>query len=141
MRRPTTLALASTLAFAFAFALSGAAQPARAAPPAAVVTPLMTRPLDDYPGKEMTMIAVEYPPGAADPVHRHHAYAFVYVLEGSIVMQVDGGEQVTLTPGQTFYEGPHDVHTIGRNASRTRPARFLAVLLKDRGAPVLVPEK
>ncbi|MFB9125177.1 cupin domain-containing protein [Paraburkholderia dipogonis] len=114
---------------------------ARAEAPAAIVTPLMTQPLDDYPGKEALMISVEYPPGAADPVHRHHAHGFIYVLEGSIVMQVKGGKEVTLTPGQTFYEGPNDVHTVGRNASQTKPARFLVLLLKDKGAPVLVPEK
>ncbi|MFM0551030.1 cupin domain-containing protein [Paraburkholderia sediminicola] len=114
---------------------------ARAEAPAAIVTPLMTQPLDDYPGKEALMISVEYPPGAADPVHRHHAHGFIYVLEGSIVMQVKGGKAVTLTPGQTFYEGPNDVHTVGRNASQTKPARFLVLLLKDKGAPVLVPEK
>jgi len=114
---------------------------ARAAAPAAIVTPLMTQPLDDYPGKEALMIAVEYPPGAADPVHRHHAHGFIYVLEGSIVMQVKGGKEVTLTPGQTFYEGPNDVHTVGHNASQTQPARFIVLLLKDKGAPILVPEK
>jgi quercetin dioxygenase-like cupin family protein len=114
---------------------------ARAAAPEAVVTPLMTKPLDDYPGKEAMMITVNYPPGAVDPVHRHHAHAFVYVLEGSIVMQVKGGKEVTLTPGQTFYEGPNDVHTVGRNASQTKPAKFIVLLLKDKGAPVLVPEK
>jgi len=70
------------------------------------------------------MLTVEYPPGGADPVHRHDAHAFVYVLEGSIVMQVKGGAEVTLKPGQTFDEGPHDVHTIGRDASTTQPAKF-----------------
>ncbi|WP_168794300.1 cupin domain-containing protein [Paraburkholderia aromaticivorans] len=114
---------------------------ARAEAPAAIVTPLMTQPLDDYAGKEALMITVEYPPGAADPVHRHHAHGFIYVLEGSIVMQVKGGKEVTLTRGQTFYEGPNDIHTVGRNASQTKPARFLVLLLKDKGAPVLVPEK
>jgi quercetin dioxygenase-like cupin family protein len=114
---------------------------ARAEAPAAIVTPLMTQPLDDYPGKEALMISVEYPPGAADPVHRHHAHGFIYVLEGTIVMQVKGGRAVTLTPGQTFYEGPNDVHTVGRNASQTKPARFIVLLLKDKGAPILVPEK
>ncbi|MBB5502232.1 quercetin dioxygenase-like cupin family protein [Paraburkholderia sp. MM5384-R2] len=87
------------------------------------------------------MISVTYPPGSVDPVHRHYADAFVYVLEGSIVMQVKGGKEVTLTPGQTFYEGPNDVHTVGRNASKTQPAKFMVILLKDKGAPVLVPEK
>ncbi|MBP0590531.1 cupin domain-containing protein [Paraburkholderia sp. LEh10] len=114
---------------------------AQAAAPEAIVTPLMTKPLDDYPGKESLMIMVEYPPGAVDPVHRHHAHAFVYVLEGTIVMQVKGGNEVTLKPGQTFYEGPNDVHTVGRNASQTQPAKFIVLLLKDKGAPVLVPEK
>jgi quercetin dioxygenase-like cupin family protein len=85
------------------------------------------------------MITVDYPPGAVDPVHRHNAHAFVYVLEGSIVMGVKGGKEITLTPGQTFYEGPNDVHTIGRNASLTKPARFLVFLLKDREKPVLTP--
>jgi quercetin dioxygenase-like cupin family protein len=114
---------------------------AHAAAPEAIVTPLMTKPLDEYPGKEALMISVVYPPGAVDPVHRHHAHAFVYVVEGSIVMQLKGGKEVTLTPGQTFYEGPNDVHTVGRNASQTQPAKFIVVLLKDKGAPVLVPEK
>ncbi|SEE98606.1 Cupin domain protein [Burkholderia sp. WP9] len=112
-----------------------------AAAPEAVVTPLMTKPLDDFPGKEALMITVTYPPGSVDPVHRHYADAFVYVLEGSIVMQVKGGKEVTLTPGQTFYEGPNDVHTVGRNASQTQPAKFIVLLLKNKGAPVLVPEK
>jgi quercetin dioxygenase-like cupin family protein len=105
----------------------------------AVVTPLMTKELADMPGKEALMITVEYPPGSKDAVHRHNAHAFVYVLEGSIVMQVKGGKPVTLTPGQTFYEGPGDVHVVGRNASSTKPARFLVLLVKDKGAPVLVP--
>jgi quercetin dioxygenase-like cupin family protein len=85
------------------------------------------------------MIVVTYPPGSVDPVHRHDAHAFVYVLEGSIVMALNGGKEVTLTAGQTFYEGPDDIHTVGRNASRTRPARFLVVLLKNENAPVLTP--
>ncbi|HEX6435148.1 MAG TPA: cupin domain-containing protein [Gemmatimonadales bacterium] len=105
----------------------------------AVVTPLLTKELADLPGKEALMITVEYPPNSKDAVHRHNAHAFVYVLEGSIVMQVKGGKPVTLTPGQTFYERPGDVHVVGRNASSTKPARFLVLLLKNRGAPVLVP--
>jgi quercetin dioxygenase-like cupin family protein len=103
------------------------------------VTSLMSRDLTDLPGKEGTMLVVEYAPGAEDPVHRHNAHAFVYVLEGSVVMQVKGGQEATLTPGQTFYEGPDDVHTVGRNASTTRPAKILAILVKDKGAPILVP--
>lgn len=107
--------------------------------PSASVTPLMTKALADYPGKEVLMITVDYPPGAVDPAHRHNAHAFIYVLEGSIVMGVKDGKEVTLTPGQTFYEGPSDVHTIGRNASLTKSARFLVFLLKDSKKPVLTP--
>ncbi len=105
----------------------------------AKVTPLMSKDLAECPGKEGLMITVVYPPGASDPVHRHNAYAFVYVLEGSVVMQVKGGKEVTLTPGQTFYEGPNDIHTVGRNASNTKPAKFIAFLVKNKGAPVLIP--
>jgi len=105
----------------------------------AEVTPLMSKDLADFPGKEGLMISVVYPPGASDPIHRHNAHAFLYVLEGSIVMQVKGGKQITLTPGQSFYEGPNDLHTVGKNASSTKPAKFIVVLVKDKGAPVLVP--
>ena len=94
----------------------------------AQVTQLMSKDLTEFPGKEAEMITVEYPPGSTDPIHRHNAHAFVYVLEGSIVMQVRGGKEVTLTPGQTFYEGPNDVHVVGRNASQTKPAKFVAFL-------------
>ena len=105
----------------------------------AKITSLMSKDLMENPGKEVLMITVEYPPGGSDPVHRHNAHAFVYVLDGSIVMQLKGGKQVTLTPGQTFYEGPDDVHIVGRNASSTKPAKFLVFLIKNKGAPVLVP--
>jgi len=107
----------------------------------AKITSLMTKELTDIPGKEVEMITVEYPPGGADPIHRHNAHAFVYVLEGSIVMQVKGGKEVTLTPGQPFYEGPDDVHIVGRNASSTKPAKFVVVLVKNKGAPLFVPVK
>ena len=105
----------------------------------AKVTELLSKDLTNLPGKEGLMITVEYPPGSSDPIHRHKAHAFVYVLEGSVVMQVRGGKQVTLTPGQTFYEGPDDVHVVGRNASGTKPAKFVVFLVKDKGAPVVVP--
>src|SRR5262249_25937950 len=105
--------------------------------PHAIVTQLLTKPVPEAPGKELEMISVEYPPGSADPVHRHDAHAVVYVLEGSIVMQVKGGKEVTLKPGDTFYEGPNDVHTVGRNASQTEPAKFIVVLLKKQNAPIL----
>src|SRR5499427_3732998 len=107
----------------------------------AQVTPLMSKDLAEYPGKEGLMITVVYPPGASDPVHRHNAYAFVYVLEGSIVMQLKGGKEVTLTPGQTFYEGPDDVHIVGRSADKTKPAKFVVFLIKNKDAPVFVPVK
>ena len=103
------------------------------------VTSLMSQALTDMAGKEGLMITVEYAPGGSDPIHRHNAHAFVYVFEGSIVMQVKGGKQVTVTPGQTFYEGPDDVHVVGRNASKTRPAKFVVLLIKDKGAPVVLP--
>jgi quercetin dioxygenase-like cupin family protein len=103
------------------------------------VTPLMSKDLPEYPGKEVLMITVEHAPGGASAIHRHNAYAFVYVLEGSVIMQLKNGEQVTLTPGQTFYEGPDDVHLVDRNASSTEPAKFLVFLIKNKGAPALVP--
>jgi len=93
----------------------------------------------ENPGKEMLMIIVEHAPSGSSPIHRHNAHATVYVLEGSVVMQVKGGKQVTLTPGQAFYEGPDDVHVVDRNASSTKPAKFLVVLIKDKGAPAFVP--
>ena len=107
----------------------------------AKVTQLMSKDLTDLPGKEGVMITVEYPPGHADEIHRHNAHAFVYVLEGSVVMQVRGAEKVTLKPGQTFYEGPNDVHVVGQNASPTKPAKFVVFFVKNKGAPILVPAK
>lgn len=105
------------------------------------IATLMTKDLADAPGKEVVMFTVEFPPGWADPVHRHDAQGFIYVLDGSVVMQVKGGKEVTLTPGQSFYEGPRDVHVVGRNVSDTKPAKFLVVLIKRKGAPILVPVK
>jgi quercetin dioxygenase-like cupin family protein len=107
----------------------------------AKVTPLITKNLANIPGKEAMMFTVEFAPGAEDAVHRHNAHVFVYVLEGSVVMQVRGGKEVTLGPGGTFYEGPTDVHTVGRNASKTQPAKFLAFFVKDTGAPLVIPTK
>jgi quercetin dioxygenase-like cupin family protein len=101
----------------------------------------MSKDLKDNPGKEVVMITVEYPPGWSDPVHRHYAQAFVYVIEGSVVMQVKAGKEVTLSLGQTFYEGPDDVQVEGRNASTTKPAKILVVMIKEKGAPILVPVK
>ena len=116
-----------------------AQQPATSQAPQASVTELTSKDLPDFPGKEVLMITVEYPPGSVDPIHRHNAHAFVYVLEGSIIMQVKAGKEVTLTPGQTFYEGPNDIHTVGKNASSTKPAKFIVFFIKDKDAPVLVP--
>ena len=106
-----------------------------------VVKQLMTRELKDMPGKELLAITVDYPPGGADPVHRHDAHAFVFVLEGSIVMGVKGGKEHTLTAGQTFYEGPQDLHTVGRNASKTKPAKFVVMMVKDVKKPFFIPVK
>ncbi|HEY9443328.1 MAG TPA: cupin domain-containing protein [Gemmatimonadales bacterium] len=105
----------------------------------AKVTPLMTKELPDIPGREALMVTVQYAPGQSSAVHRHNAHTFVYVLEGSVMMQVKGGAPVTLTPGQTFYEGPEDIHVVSRNASTTRPAKFLVLFVKMKGAPVSLP--
>jgi quercetin dioxygenase-like cupin family protein len=105
----------------------------------AKVTPLMSKDLVAAPGKEITMITVEYLPGAVDPIHTHNAQALIYVLEGEIVMQVKGGPLVTLKPGETYYEGPDDVHVVGRNASKTKPAKFVVFFVKEKGAPILTP--
>jgi quercetin dioxygenase-like cupin family protein len=105
----------------------------------AKVTELLAKDFQDLPGKDGVLLTVEYPPGAVDPIHRHNAHGFIYVLEGSIVMRVKGGKEMTLTAGQTFYEGPQDVHVVGRNASQTQPARFIVFLVKNKFAPVLVP--
>ena len=102
---------------------------------------VMTKDLAGVPSKDVVMFTVQFPPGWADPVHRHDGQGFIYVLEGSIVMQVKGGKEVTLTPGQSFYEGPDDIHVVGRNASTTNPAKFLVILIKGKGAPLLVPVK
>lgn len=105
------------------------------------VRPVMSKDLPEVPGKEVLIITVEYPPSGKDPVHRHNAHGFIYVLEGTILMQVKGGKEVTLTPGQSWYEGPEDIHVVGRNASTTQPAKFLVFLFKEKDAPVLVPAK
>lgn len=116
-------------------------QPATAAAQGVSFQSLMTQPLPEYPGKEVEMIVVDYAPGGADPVHRHDAHGFVYVLEGSIVMGVKGGKEVTLKAGETFHEGLNDIHTVGRNASTTQPAKFVVFLIKKQGAPILTPVK
>src|SRR5215475_4302108 len=105
----------------------------------AKVTSLMSKDLPDMPGKEMLMIIVEHAPGGSNPAHRHNAHAMLYVLEGSVVMQVKGGKEVALTPGESFYEGPNDVHLVDRNASGTEPAKFVVFMIKDKGAPALLP--
>ena len=121
--------------------LLGAAIPPVHAAGDAKVTELMKKPLEGVPGKEVTMITVEYPPGSVDPVHRHDAATFVYVLEGAVEMQMEGGPKMTLHPGDTFYEDPKGVHLVGRNLSDTEPAKFVVVLVKNQGAPLLIPVK
>lgn len=140
MIRSTPL-LRTLCALAFAGCSAHAVAQAQAAPPHPVVTELMTQALANIPGKDVLMITVDYAPGGADPVHRHDAHGFIYVLEGSIVMGVKGGKEQTLLPGQTFYEGPRDVHTVGRNASQTAPAKFLVFLLKDKNKPAVISVK
>ncbi len=105
------------------------------------VTPVMMKNLTDIPGKQLVVVTVEYAPGGADAPHRHNADAVVYVLEGSVIEQVKGGKPDTLTAGQTFYEGPADIHIVGRNASQTEPAKLVAILVKKQGAPPVVPVK
>jgi quercetin dioxygenase-like cupin family protein len=130
MKRIPFLLLATVLPFGGALAQTA---------PQPIVAPIMQKDLADMPGKEMVMLSVEYPPGAVEHIHRHDAYAFVYVLEGTIVEGVRGGKEVTLTPGQTFYEGPNDVHTVGRNASTTKAAKFVVVLVKKKGVDAVLP--
>ena len=127
-----------TIAMVFVLAFSALSVGA-SEPPQPIVKPLMQKDLPDLPGRETLMLAVEYPPGSVEHIHRHNAHAFVYMLEGSIIMGVRGGKEVTLTPGQTFYEGPNDVHTVGRNASATKPARFVVVLVKKQGVDPVLP--
>jgi quercetin dioxygenase-like cupin family protein len=103
------------------------------------ITELMSKDLAGFPDKEVLMYTVDFPPGFSSPVHRHEAQVSVYVLEGSVVMQVRGGEEVTLQPGQTFYENPKDVHVVSRNASSTKPAKFLVFLIHKKGTPLVMP--
>jgi quercetin dioxygenase-like cupin family protein len=117
--------------------LSVAATPAMAEK----VTPLMAQDLAGLAGKEGIMLTVEYAPGASSTKHRHNAHVFVYVLEGSVVMQLEGGKAVTLGRGQTFYESPGDIHSVSKNPSKTRPAKFVVFVLKDKGEPPVVPVK
>lgn len=134
------MSLLKNLAPAVIITCSSFAVPVAFAAEEPVVTPLLTKTLPEVPGKEVLMITVDYAPGAADPVHRHDAHAFVYVLKGTIVMQVKGGKEVTLTRGQTFYEAPSDLHIVGKNASSTEPAKFLVLLVKEKGTPAFTVE-
>lgn len=122
----------TTVAILFALSTSLHAQSAKA-------TPLITKDLPELAGKEAVMLTVEYAPGGTSKEHRHNAHTFVYVLEGSVVMQVKGGKTVTLGPGETFYESPDDIHTVSKNASTTKPAKFLVFFVKQKGAPTTVP--
>jgi quercetin dioxygenase-like cupin family protein len=150
MRNVWLLSLSLSLAFCLSLALASSSSannstadnsPASSsvADQGAKVTPLMSKDLVGVAGKEISMLTVEYTPGSVDPIHTHNAQAMVYVLEGEIVMQVKGGPQVTLKPGETFYEGPEDVHIVGRNASKTKPAKFVVFFVKEKGAPILTP--
>ena len=103
------------------------------------VNKLLTKPLPEAPGKEIEVITVDYAPGAVDTMHRHDAHAVVYVLEGEIEMQLRGGALQRLVPGQVFYESPQDVHTVSRNASKTKRAKFVVFFVKNQEAPILTP--
>jgi quercetin dioxygenase-like cupin family protein len=105
------------------------------------ITPLITKDLAGFPGKQVLMYTVDFPPGFSSPIHRHDAQVSVYVLEGSVVMQVRGQEELTLGPGQSFYEDPNDIHVVSRNASSTNPAKFLVFLINKKGAPLVLPAK
>jgi quercetin dioxygenase-like cupin family protein len=126
------------LGLLFLPAIAAIGMQAAVAAPGIVLTELMSKELGDISGKELLAITVDYAPGATDPVHRHDAHAFVYVLEGSVTMGLRGGREVTLTKGQTFYEGLAEVHTVSRNASSTKPARFLVVFVKNKGVDPLL---
>ena len=129
------------VAVGFVLAALASAGAAQAPAPAAKATPLLTKPIVGVDGKEGVMLTVEYPPGVASAPHRHNANTFVYVLEGSVVMQVAGGPELTLTAGQTFYESPSDIHTVSRNASDTQSAKILVMFVKDVGAPATAPAR
>ncbi|MGE7136493.1 cupin domain-containing protein [Luteibacter sp. NPDC031894] len=135
MRIVTTIALLLALTPALALAQKDPSEGA----PQAKVTELFTKAVKENPGKEVELITVDYPPGAIDPIHRHDAYAIVYVLEGNIVMAVKGQPEKTLKPGDSYFEGPDDIHTVGRNASKTKPAKFVVFFLKDQNKPILTP--
>ncbi len=122
---------------AFSLSLAGGTLVAQKDP----VRSLMSKDLAGVAGKELSMLSVEYSPGESTPAHTHPAQAMVYVLEGSIVMQAKGNAPVTLASGQTWYEGPDDVHIVSRNASNSAPAKYLVFMVKDKGAPILTPVK
>jgi quercetin dioxygenase-like cupin family protein len=105
------------------------------------LTPLITKDLAVLPGEQVLMYTVDFPPGFSSPVHRHNAQVSVYVLEGFVVMQVRGQKELTLGPGQSFYEDPSDIHIVSRNASSTKPAKFLVFLINKKGAPLVIPAK
>ena len=105
------------------------------------ITPLITKDLAGFPGEQGLMYTVDFPPGFSSPVHRHNAQVLVYVLEGSVVMQVRGQQEVTLRPGETFYENPSDIHIVSRNASSTEPAKFLVFLIHKKDSPLVIPAK
>jgi quercetin dioxygenase-like cupin family protein len=118
------------------------AQKAVAAPMAQeTITPLITKDLAVLPGEQVLMYTVDFPPGFSSPIHRHNAQVSVYVLEGSVVMQVRGQKELTLGPDQSFYEDPNDIHIVSRNASSTKPAKFLVFLINKKGAPLVIPAK
>jgi len=136
------LALAFLIASTLIIASTLMAQKA-VTPPTAheTITPLITKDLAGLPGEQVLMYTVDFPPGFSSPIHRHNAQVSVYVLEGSVVMQVRGGQEITLTRGQSFYEDPNDIHVVSRNASSTKSAKLLVFLINKKGAPLVIPAK
>jgi hypothetical protein len=99
------------------------------------VTSLMSRDLSDIPGKEGDMLIVEYAPGAEDPVHRHNANAFVYVLEGSVVMQVKGGRRSPFTLVKPFMKVPTTYTLLVATPARRSQRSFSSSSLRTRVRP------
>jgi quercetin dioxygenase-like cupin family protein len=130
MRRECLLGIALSLTV-----ILGSAAYAETPSAAAAVKQLMIKDLIGVASKEVLMSTVTYPPGGSSAPHRHDAQVFVYVLQGELIMQVQGGPKITLKPGETFYESPTDVHSVSANASQSAPATFLVFIVKDKANP------
>src|SRR6266478_1196953 len=92
---------------------------------------LLVQPLTGFDNRNAVVLEVEYAPGAGSSPHRHPGPTFGYVLEGSVVIQIDQNRPVTYTQGQMWYEAPMQAHRISRNASRFQPAKMLAFVIAE----------